>query len=163
MSGKKKVFSFLLAVLLFFFSSVSSFSQEETQTPDILLRQALSSIEKADQKVLSLEQQLGDLSLRTITLKTNLQNRDEKLGVLDKKLEMTQNQLQQSSQDLMTANQQLDQLGKTLETQEATLKEASKSLTKLEWESRLLKAGGSILLGAVVIGGLVWIGGQIAN
>ena len=148
---------------MFFFSSVSSFSQEETQTPDILLRQALSSIEKADQKVLSLEQQLGDLSLRTITLKTNLQNRDEKLGVLDKKLEMTQNQLQQSSQDLMTANQQLDQLGKTLETQEATLKEASKSLTKLEWESRLLKAGGSILLGAVVIGGLVWIGGQIAN
>ena len=43
---------------------------------------------------------------------------------------------------------------KTLETQETTLKEASKSLTKLEWESRLLKAGGSILLGAVVIGGL---------
>ena len=150
-------------VLVFFYlgtlvSSLLVHGEDQT-TPNILLRQALSSIEKADQKVSSLEQQLGDLSLRTITLKTNLQNRDEKLGVLDKKLEMTQNQLQQSSQDLTTANQQLLQLGKTLATQETTLKEASNSLTKLEWESRLLKFGGSILLGAVVVGGLVLLVG----
>ena len=153
----------LLFVLVFFylgtlFTSVLVHGEDQT-TPSILLKQALNSIEKADQKVSSLEQQLGDLSLRTITLRNNLQNRDEKLGVLDKKLEMTQNQLQQSSQDLTTANQQLDQLGKTLETQQNTLKEASKSLTKLEWESRLLKFGGSILLGAVVVGGLVLLVG----
>jgi len=153
---KKKIS--LLLVLLLLLLPVSSFSQEENQTPVTLLKQALSSIEKADQKASSLEQQLGDLSLRTITLRNNLQNRDEKLGVLDKKLEMTQNQLQQSSQELTVANQQLDQLGKTLATQENTLKEASKSLTKLEWESRLLKFGGGILLlGTAVLAGVIII------
>ena len=154
---KKKMFFILLLVLFWFCQSGLGFSQEENQTPVILLKQALNSIEKADQKVLNLEQQLGDLSLRTITLRNNLQNRDEKLGVLDKKLEMTQNQLQQSSQDLTTANQQLDQLGKTLETQETTLNEASKSLTKMEWENKLLKVGGSVLIGGVVIGALYLI------
>ena len=150
-------------VLVFFYlgtlvSSLLVHGEDQT-TPNILLRQALSSNRKSRSESIKLRATIGRLVTENNNLKDQLTESRREIGSLRQEIRDDAESVTTIITGLDDSKSTTTSIRKTLATQETTLKEASNSLTKLEWESRLLKFGGSILLGAVVVGGLVLLVG----
>ena len=153
--------------MLLFFSPCYSFSQtsitDQLQKQDELLMTAESLLVKTLGKNNLLVEQLRVSSTKIENLNAQLTDSASKLGLLAVQLQTAQQNLNKSNNKLTQAQNQLQTSEDLSKKQLDSLDRAERSITKLEWENRLMKFGGSLLIGVVVVGGLVLIGNEIGK